>query len=207
VRTDPLQRLHTLTNLAEALDTLGRKAAVAAASGCGAGAVPQVARTLRDSNLATEAQALRDAYLASRVADLAAQRAAFAKAQEVATGAGGGAKRGRKGSGRGKGDSRVAEFACLLAPGAAAVGGADGAEDGGDEEVPEVEEADEIDAAEVAALRDSWYIAAIDALERSGKSEEVAEAVKEALLEREQYERAGAQNATSLARRWVWARS
>jgi hypothetical protein len=194
VRTDPLQRLHTLHNLAETLDAIGRKAAAAAArSGAAAAAAPQVARTLRDSSLASEAAGIRDAYLASRVADLAAQRAAYAKAKEAATGSG---KRPRKG--RGRGDAgRVAEFAALLAPGA---GGASAEElEGGDSS--EGDEGSGPDAAEVAALRDGWYVAAIDALERAGRGEEVAEAVKEALMEREQYDRAGAQNATSIARR------
>jgi hypothetical protein len=53
----------------------------------------------------------------------------------------------------------------------------------------------------VGGARDGWFVAAIDALEAAGRGGEVSEAVREALLEREQYDRAGAGNATTLARR------
>ena len=50
VRVDPLQRLHTLTNLAALL-------------GPGGGGVPGVPRTLRDSELLSEAARIREARL------------------------------------------------------------------------------------------------------------------------------------------------
>ena len=55
MRVDPLQRLHTLTNLAALL-------------GPGGGGVPGVPRTLRDSELLSEAGRIREARLpASKV--------------------------------------------------------------------------------------------------------------------------------------------
>jgi hypothetical protein len=92
VRTDPLQLLHTLHNLADLLAHLAAKynssagssaaatttAAAAAATGGPYG--PGVPRTLRDDSLASEAAAIRDNYLAQRQAALAAAHAAYLKA-------------------------------------------------------------------------------------------------------------------------------
>jgi hypothetical protein len=222
VRTDPLQRLHTLHNLAETLDSLARKHAAAAAAGAAAAAPPPVARTLRDGSLWGEAKTLRDGYLAARVADLSAQRAAYAKAREAAAGgkkkarrlaaAGGGPGRGRGGRGGSAGrgaaaGSGVREFAEELAQ---ALTAGDGAGDGGgqqEENEDDEEEVEEVAVAEAvaAAAQDAWYVKAIDALERTGKGEEVSDAVRDALMESDRYNRRGAQNATSMARRCVLA--
>jgi hypothetical protein len=142
------------------------------------------------------------------VAELTAQRAAYAKAKSAAQkGAAGRAMRtgpaaaGGGGGGGGVGAAGVAEFARALAPGA----------DGGDllsggllgkgGRVTDEEEEEEDEEEGAAVSRDAWYIAAIDALEAAGRGPEAAEAVKASLLESEQYNRAGAQNATSIARR------
>ncbi|GBF99704.1 hypothetical protein Rsub_12416 [Raphidocelis subcapitata] len=213
VRTDPLQLLHTLSNLEGTLAAVVRKAAAAAARG--APAPPPVPRTLRDSSLRQQADAIRDAYLAPRVADLAAQRAAYAKAREAAAG---GAKAGKGGAGRrpagrarggarggggGGASASVAEFARALVDDGAGGEGPGGADEPSS---PGVEVAAAAapapgDAA-VGGARDGWFVPAIDALEACGRGEEVSEAVRSALMEREQYDRAGAQNATTLARRF-----
>ena len=59
IRSDKLQRLHSLHNLAQLLKQ-------------GLHGLPGVAPTLRDSQLEGEAQSLRDGYLAESVAKLAA---------------------------------------------------------------------------------------------------------------------------------------
>jgi hypothetical protein len=98
VRTDPLQLLHTLHNLADLLAHLAAKynsstgasaaasaAAAAANSAAAAGPYgPGVPRTLRDDSLATEAAAIRDNYLAQRQAALAVAHAAYLKAAREA---------------------------------------------------------------------------------------------------------------------------
>ena len=58
IRADKLQKLHTLHNLAQLLKQ-------------GVEGVPGVPHTLRDSTLETEAQSLRDGYLAESIAKLA----------------------------------------------------------------------------------------------------------------------------------------
>lgn len=189
-------------------------------------------RTLRDASLRAEAEELRGAYLAARVAELSAQRAAYAKARDAADGrkgaAGGrrpaGGRGGARGGGRGgsggrAGGAGVADFAQAL------VEGGCGEQPGGPlpqpllrppagagAEAAAAEESEEDDGADGeggsaggsgggAGPRDAWFVAAIDALEAAGRGREAADAVREALLESEQYSRAGAQNATSLARR------
>jgi len=200
VRTDPLQRLHALHNLAETLDSISRKhaaaQAAAAASGGGGSAAPAVARTLRDGTLWSEAAGLRDGYLAARIADLTAQRAAYNKAKSAAAG-------GKKGKqlqqlqGK-KGARGVAAFTQALAlPGVDGAGGS-GVDHEDEEQGLDGEQAG---SAVAAAALDGWYVAAIDALEGVDRGDEVVEAVKTALQASEQYNRAGAQNATSMARR------
>ena len=58
IRADKLQKLHTLHNLAQLLKG-------------GLGGVPGIPRTLRDSSLESEAQSVRDGYLAESIAKLA----------------------------------------------------------------------------------------------------------------------------------------
>lgn len=220
VRTDPLQRLHTLHNLADTLDSLARRQPAAGGSGS---STPAVARTLRDDSLRHEAAQLRDAYLAARVADLAAQRAAYAKARDAAAGgASRPTRRGRRaqgprgGAAGGDGGEQVGaqvvqQFAAemqlaITGTGAGDGSGGSGAEgDGGDGDGDDGDDAAGCGGGkgeEVAGrVRDAWFVGAIDALEAAGVAGEVAAAVKDALLSAETYARAGQHNATSLARR------
>lgn len=64
MRSDKLQKLHTLHNLAGLVKQ-------------GVGGLPGVAPTLRDGQLEDEAQRLRDGYLAESVAKLAAAQKEF----------------------------------------------------------------------------------------------------------------------------------
>ena len=66
IRVDKLQKLHTLHNLAQLL-----KGGPQQLKG-GPQQLPGVPRTLRDSQLESEAQSLRDGYLAESIAKLAA---------------------------------------------------------------------------------------------------------------------------------------
>eukprot|EP00882_Tetradesmus_deserticola_P019057 GHRQ01020502.1.p1 GENE.GHRQ01020502.1~~GHRQ01020502.1.p1 ORF type:complete len:406 (+),score=141.70 GHRQ01020502.1:53-1270(+) len=90
VRTDPLQLLHTLHNLADLLAHLATKYNKSAGTAVAAGAVaagpygPGVLRTLRDDSLAAQASAIRDRYLAQRQAALAVAHAAYLKAAKEA---------------------------------------------------------------------------------------------------------------------------
>lgn len=59
IRADKLQRLHTLHNLAQLLKLPQQQ-------------LTSVPRTLRDDSLASEAQSLRDGYLAESIAKLSA---------------------------------------------------------------------------------------------------------------------------------------
>ena len=59
IRADKLQKLHTLHNLAQLLKQGGSEG------------LPGVPHTLRDGTLQTEAQSLRDGYLAESIARLA----------------------------------------------------------------------------------------------------------------------------------------
>jgi len=74
IRSDKLQRLHTLHNLALLLKK-------------GIEGLPGVAPTLRDGQLEVEAQSLRDGYLAESVAKLAVADKEYADSIQATGGA------------------------------------------------------------------------------------------------------------------------
>ncbi|KAK9844148.1 hypothetical protein WJX81_006007 [Elliptochloris bilobata] len=191
VRVDPLQRLHTLTNLAELLGPDG-------------GGKLGVPRTLRDSELLSEAARIREEYMVQWVAKLAAAERDYRETLAAVrrTPAGPSEDPASKPSsapiGRG---FRAAAGARRGA--AAAAGSGIGLRNQG--------ATDAAVAAAVAALEaddtDAWYLDALDLVmaHSADRGDRSAEAIRDHLRLRDQYNRKANQNASSLARRFAGA--
>ncbi|KAL0055912.1 hypothetical protein WJX82_005648 [Trebouxia sp. C0006] len=157
IRSDKLQRLHTLHNLALLLKK-------------GIQGLPGVAPTLRDGQLEVEAQSLRDGYLAESVAKLAVADKEYADSIQAMGGASDEAGKSGEATGH-KSCANAATVGAAVAHGGPA----------------------------------DWWLGAVDLLVRSSPSQgdNVADHIKEQLMERDRYNRLVGQNATSLSRRFT----
>ncbi|KAL0019181.1 hypothetical protein WJX77_000293 [Trebouxia sp. C0004] len=195
IRSDKLQRLHTLHNLALLLKK-------------GMEGLPGVAPTLRDGQLEVEAQSLRDGYLAESVAKLAVAEKEFVDSIQAMGGASD--DKGKPGPSAGpvelldrclRGD-QIATCRLVARWYMRALGRPQqpGVPTGPE---PRANTAS-VGAAVARGGPADWWLGAIDLLVRSpSQGDNVADHIKEQLMERDRYNRLVGQNATSLSRRFT----